>query len=79
MDEGRIRFDGTPRELAQLAADKVWLADDRPTGANIYWRTADGPYRGVGEPPPGSTAIDPTIEDGYLLLVGAAALDEEAA
>lgn len=79
MDDGQIRFDGTPRELAHLAADKVWLADDRPTGAHIYWRTADGAYRGVGEPPPGSTAIDPTIEDGYLLLVGAAALDEEAA
>jgi ABC-2 type transport system ATP-binding protein len=79
MDDGRIRFDGTPRELAQLAADKVWLADDRPTGAHIYWRTADSAYRGVGEPPPGSSAIDPTIEDGYLLLVGASALDDEAA
>lgn len=79
MDEGRIRFDGSPRDLARLAAGKVWLTDERPTGAHIYWRTAEGNYRGVGEPPDGSTPIDPAIEDGYLLLVGAAALEDEAA
>lgn len=79
MNEGRISFDGTPRELADVAAGKVWLSDHRPTGARIFWRTADGTYRAVGEAPPDSTPIDPTIDDGYLLLVGAAALDEEAA
>jgi ABC-2 type transport system ATP-binding protein len=79
MDAGQIRFDGTPRELAGLAAGKVWLAPERPTGARIFWRTAEGNYRGVGEPPSGSTAIEPAIEDGYLLLVGAAALEDEAA
>jgi ABC-2 type transport system ATP-binding protein len=79
MDQGRIRFDGSPRELAHIAAGKVWLSAERPTGARIYWRTADGTYRGVGEPPAGSTPIDPAIEDGYLLLVGAAGLEEEAA
>jgi ABC-2 type transport system ATP-binding protein len=79
MDQGRIRFDGPPRELARLAAGKVWLVDGRPTGARIYWRTAEGAYRGVGEPPPGAKPIDPAIEDGYLLLVGAAGLEEAAA
>jgi ABC-2 type transport system ATP-binding protein len=79
MDAGQIRFDGTPRKLAGLAAGKVWLAPERPTGARIFWRTAEGNYRGVGEPPSGSTAIEPAIEDGYLLLVGAAALEDEAA
>lgn len=79
MDQGRIRFDGSPRDLAEIASGKVWLVDERPTGAHIYWRTADGTYRGVGEPPAGSTPIDPAIEDGYLLLVGAAGLEEEAA
>ncbi|MGH8871169.1 MAG: ABC transporter ATP-binding protein [Acidimicrobiia bacterium] len=79
MDVGRIRFDGTPRELAGLAAGKVWLSPERPAGAHIFWRTAEGAFRGVGEPPPGSTPIDPAIEDGYLLLVGAAALEDEAA
>ncbi|MEX0796564.1 MAG: ABC transporter ATP-binding protein [Acidimicrobiia bacterium] len=79
MDGGRIRFDGTPRELSGVAAGKVWITAERPTGAHIFWRTAEGSYRGVGEPPPGSTQIDPAIEDGYLLLVGAAALESDAA
>lgn len=79
MDQGRISFDGSPRELAHIAAGKVWLSAERPTGARIYWRTADGTYRGVGEPPAESKPIDPAIEDGYLLLVGAAGLEEEAA
>jgi ABC-2 type transport system ATP-binding protein len=79
MDQGRIVFDGSPRQLAGVAAGKVWLTDERPTGAHIHWRTAEGSYRGVGEPPNGSSPLEPTIEDGYLLLVGAAGLDEEAA
>jgi ABC-2 type transport system ATP-binding protein len=79
MDDGRILYDGTPRELAQLAAGKVWLVNERPAGAHIYWRTAEGAYRGVGDPPRGATQIDPAIEDGYLLLVGASGLEEDAA
>jgi len=79
MDAGRIRFDGTPKELAEVAAGKVWMSAERPSGARIFWRTAEGTYRGVGDPPSGSTLIDPAIEDGYLLLVGAAALEVEAA
>ena len=77
MDRGRVLFDGSPRQLAVVAAGKVWLADERPSGAHIYWRTSEGSYRGVGEPPDGSSPLDPTIEDGYLLIVGAAGLDEE--
>jgi ABC-2 type transport system ATP-binding protein len=79
MDDGRILYDGTPRELAQVAAGKVWLVDERPTGAHIYWRTAEGAFRGVGDPPHGARPIDPAIEDGYLLLVGASGLEEDAA
>jgi ABC-2 type transport system ATP-binding protein len=79
MDAGRIRFDGTPKALAEVAAGKVWMSAERPSGARIFWRTAEGTYRGVGDPPSGSTLIDPAIEDGYLLLVGAAALEVEAA
>jgi ABC-2 type transport system ATP-binding protein len=79
MDSGRIRFDGTPKALAEVAAGKVWMSAERPSGARIFWRTAEGTYRGVGDPPSGSTLIDPAIEDGYLLLVGAAALEVEAA
>lgn len=76
LDAGRVRYDGTPTGLAELANGKVWLAPDRPTGARIHWRTATGQYRAVGEPPAGADLIEPTIEDGYVMLVGAAALSE---
>ncbi|MGI8515838.1 MAG: ABC transporter ATP-binding protein [Acidimicrobiia bacterium] len=78
LDAGKVRFDGTPAGLIEAAAGKVWVADERPTSARITWRTASGQYRAVGEPPPGAELIDPTIEDGYLMLVGPAALDGEA-
>ncbi len=74
LDDGRVRFDGTPRELTSQAAGKVWLVPERPAEARVSWRTTDGLYRGVGEPPANAEPIEPTIEDAYLLLVGAAAL-----
>jgi len=77
LDAGRVMFDGTPRGLIDLAKGKVWLTGDRPAGARITWRTASGEFRAVGDPPEGAALIDPTIEDGYLMLVGAAALTED--
>ncbi|MEX1133745.1 MAG: ATP-binding cassette domain-containing protein [Acidimicrobiia bacterium] len=77
IDAGRVRFDGTPAQLIEVAAGKVWLSDDRPTTARITWRTATGEHRAVGEPPEGARLIEPTIEDGYLMLVGVAALTDE--
>jgi len=77
LDAGRVMFDGTPRGLIDLAKGKVWLTGDRPAGARITWRTASGEFRAVGDPPEGAALIDPTIEDGYLMLVGAAALAED--
>lgn len=77
IDEGRVRFDGTPGELAGLAAGHVWISQDRPTNVRISWRTASGEHRAVGEPPEGARLIEPTIEDGYLMLVGSAAFEEE--
>lgn len=79
VDAGRVRFDGSPAQLALMAAGKVWMASDRPDTAHIFWRTAEGRYRAVGQPPPGAQLIDPSIEDGYMMLVGAAALADEAA
>jgi ABC-2 type transport system ATP-binding protein len=38
----------------------------------VYWRTADGDYRTLGEQPPGGVAVSPSIEDGYLKLLGPA-------
>ena len=70
MQAGGVRFDGAPAALAQVAAGQVWLADQPPAGAQVYWRTAAGRYRVLGEPPPGAEPAEPSIEDGYLLLTG---------
>ncbi len=70
LHDGRVRFVGTPAELAARAAGQVWLADQPSPGARASWRTATGEHRVVGPPPAGGRPIAPTIEDGYLMLVG---------
>lgn len=66
--DGTVRFDGTPEGLAELARGRVWAGhSDRP--GDHSWLTADGHPRAVGDPPPGAEILDPTIDDGYLLLV----------
>jgi ABC-2 type transport system ATP-binding protein len=69
LDHGRIRFEGSPADLASLAEGRVWLSGDRASGAVAGWRTGTGSYRNVGDPPPGAQLVDPTLEDGYLLLI----------
>ena len=74
LRDGRATFDGTPAQLAALAAGRVWAAGARDDRAQLSWRTAAGAHRHVGEPPAGAQLVDPTIEDGYLLLAGTAAV-----
>jgi ABC-2 type transport system ATP-binding protein len=74
MHEGTVRFDGPPRGLAELARDRVWLAGERSSDARLAWRTADGRFRHIGDPPSGAELVAPATEDGYLLLVGQGAL-----
>jgi ABC-2 type transport system ATP-binding protein len=70
MDLGSISFDGTTADLAGIAAGRVWL-DDRPDPrATLSWRTGDGRHRNVGTPPPAAELLAPTVQDGYLLLIG---------
>ncbi|MGA9597094.1 MAG: ABC transporter ATP-binding protein [Acidimicrobiia bacterium] len=70
MDRGRILFRGTPRQLTDTAAGRVWTSDERDPNVAVAWRTGEGHYRHIGSPPVGATTIAPTIEDGYLLLIG---------
>ncbi len=70
LDQGTVRFDGTAPELATVAAGQVWLSDHHEPSAHLSWRTGDGRHRHVGDPPSGAELIEPTLEDGYLLLVG---------
>jgi len=66
--DGAVRFDGTPRELADLAEGRVWIAAERDPAAELAWVTAEGRVRHVGHPSPGAELAIPTVEDGYLLL-----------
>ena len=67
---GVVRFDGTPRQLAELAAGRVWMAGARDPSATLAWVSSDGEVRHIGEPPLGAEMVAPTVEDGYLLLAG---------
>jgi ABC-2 type transport system ATP-binding protein len=73
LHEGRVRFDGAPSELGDLATGRVWLADRPEASARLSWRMGTGRHRLLGDPPAGAELTSPTIEDGYLLLVGRAA------
>jgi ABC-2 type transport system ATP-binding protein len=77
--DGQVLFEGTPRELTEVAAGRVWLASERSTGARLSWRTADGAHRNIGDAPAGADLVEPTLEDGYLVLVGDRAFEEVAA
>jgi ABC-2 type transport system ATP-binding protein len=69
LDQGRVRFEGTPNDLADLARGRVWTSTGRDPGALAAWRTGTGGYRNVGHPPSGARLIEPTLEDGYLMLI----------
>lgn len=68
---GEVRFSGSPSGLTAFAIGRVWLADERDPRAALAWVTPDGRVRHVGEPPSGAHAVEPTLEDGYLVLAGA--------
>lgn len=70
LDEGRVRFAGTPQGLERVAAGHTWIQDGLPPpSVRASWRLADGRHRCLGTPPAGAPVVAPTIEDGYLLLV----------
>lgn len=71
LHQGRVLVDGTPADLAGAANGRVWTAATRHAGARLAWRTADGTLRQVGDPPGNAALAPPTLEDGYLLLIGA--------
>ena len=75
---GLVRFDGTPRELADLATGRVWIAAERDPAADLAWVTAEGRVRHVGHPPVGAELVAATVEDGYLLLAGRFDVDSAA-
>lgn len=70
---GRITFVGSPERLAAVARGRTWVQDGEPisgpgTPIRAFWRRADGRYRCLGDPPPGAHQVEPTLEDGYLMV-----------
>jgi ABC-2 type transport system ATP-binding protein len=67
--EGKVRFAGTPAALAETAAGRVWVADQRDSRAYVSWRDSDNRWRHIGDQlPGGSELVTPAVEDGYLVL-----------
>ena len=72
MAHGRVRFDGAVVDLVATARDRVWLCDAPVETGLASWRTGTGRHRVVGGPrPPDAEACEPTLEDAYLLMLGA--------
>lgn len=76
---GRIRFDGAVADLVATADGRVWLSDAPGRDALASWRTGTGRHHVVGgTPPPGAEPAEPTLEDAYLLMLGADATSVRA-
>jgi len=78
MNHGTALFSGTPSELADVARGTVWLSAERAAEAHLSYRTGEGRYRNIGPAPANAELVDPTVEDGYLVLLGDEAIVEAA-
>ena len=81
MRKGSIVFDGEPAALAEHARGRVWSVildgdDEATVEGRVIDRvpTEDGGVRvrviAESSPRPGAEALEPTLEDGYLELMG---------
>jgi ABC-2 type transport system ATP-binding protein len=72
LADGQVRFDGPVQEMVATAAGRVWLCDDPGPDALVSWRTGTGRHHVVGgRPPAGAVPAEPSLEDAYLLMLGA--------
>jgi ABC-2 type transport system ATP-binding protein len=78
MNHGQSLFSGSPPALADVARGSVWLSESRAPEARLSWRTGQGMHRNVGNAPAGAQLVEPTVEDGYLMLLGDDAFVEAA-
>jgi ABC-2 type transport system ATP-binding protein len=69
LDAGSVCFDGTVPELVATAAGQVWVAAEANEDALAFWRTGTGATRSIGGTPrPDAQAVEPAVEDAYLLM-----------
>ncbi|OJF14875.1 hypothetical protein BG844_07590 [Couchioplanes caeruleus subsp. caeruleus] len=73
LNHGTVRLDDAPRTLAALAQGRVWESDRREAGVLAAWATGEGTYRNIGHAPVGASLVQPTLDDGYMLLMNAGA------
>jgi len=75
LDHGRIRFAGSPADLASVAEGHVWESENRDPAATLSRLTSNGRFRNLGAPPPRADALSPSVEDGYMLLTSTVTSD----
>lgn len=69
LGSGTVRFAGSPSQLAAHADGRVWVqAGFPPPGVRSSWQQADGRHRCLGHPPAGVELVEPTLEEGYLIV-----------
>jgi ABC-type multidrug transport system ATPase subunit len=81
LDQGHLRFHGSPSELIQSAGAQTWQVD-LPAGIEVEpdpsWRVASQVWeadtkrlRVIGpRPTADAQAVQPTLEEAYLILMG---------
>jgi ABC-2 type transport system ATP-binding protein len=72
LNGGTVRLDDSPRAIAEVARGRVWHSDEEADGVLASWSTGDGRHRNIGEPPAGADMVEPTLDDGYLVLMSSA-------
>lgn len=66
---GTVQFTGSPNQLAAQAAGRVWLQPGfPPPGVRASWQQPDGGHRCLGTAPTDATIVEPTLEEGYLVV-----------
>lgn len=69
LGESTIKFSGTPAQLAARASGRVWVQDRfPPPDVRASWQQADGRHRCLGQPPERAELVEPSLEDGYLIV-----------
>lgn len=74
LANGRVLYQGAPSGLAEMARGSVWLTSQASPGS-LSWPTADGRIRTLGGAT-GGEPVEPTVEDGYLLLMQKSRADQ---
>ncbi|MER7500970.1 ABC transporter ATP-binding protein [Nonomuraea pusilla] len=67
LKDGGSVFEGTPKELRALAEGRTWVGGRKEGPLSRH--TGEGVFRTLGDPPAGARPAEPTVEDGYLLLL----------